>query len=263
MPSPRFVTAVRRVLLATAILSASVAPALAEGPTVFAAASLKDVLSSIAEAWKTETGKQATLSFAGSSAIARQIEEGAPADIFISADLAWMDHLDGKGLIDKATRVDLLGNAIVLVSPKDSDVTTTIAKGFPLADLLGDGRLAIANVDAVPAGVYGKAALENLGVWDGVKDKLAQSENVRAALLLVSRGEAPLGIVYATDAKADPGVRVVATFPEQSHAPIVYPAALVEGSSDPDARAFLAFLSSPQASRLFTEAGFTVLGATN
>lgn len=235
-------------------------PAMAE-PTVFAAASMKTALDEVASAWKAETGKTASISYAASSALAKQIEAGAPADIFISADRDWMDYLGERQLIDAATRVDLLGNSIVLVAPKDSASEIDIAKGFPLASLLGDGRLAMANVDSVPAGKYGKAALEHLGVWDSVKDRLAQAENVRSALVLVSRGETPLGIVYQTDAAADPGVKVVGTFPPASHPPIVYPVALTAGTADADAGAFVAFLQTVTAKAVFEKQGFTVLAA--
>ncbi|MCL6706142.1 molybdate ABC transporter substrate-binding protein [Pseudomonas sp. R2.Fl] len=253
----------RRLGLALALTLAPLGSALAEGTTVFAAASLKDVLESIAGTWKAETGKEVSLSFAGSSALAKQIEQGAPADLFISADLNWMDYLDKADLIDRESRHNLLGNSIVLVAPKDSTVSIEIARDFPLSDMLGDGRLAMANTDAVPAGVYGKAALTALGVWDSVESKVAQAENVRAALLLVSRAEAPLGIVYATDAKADPGVKVVGTFPEDSHPPIIYPAAKLKASTDADAAAFLDYLSSPKAVEQFHAAGFTTLAETN
>jgi len=235
----------------------------AEPVTVFAAASLKESAEKVAAAWKAAGGADVTFSFAGSSALAKQIEEGAPADVFISADLKWMDHLDKAGKVKADTRVNLLGNRIVLVAPKDAAVATTIAPGFPLATLLGNERLAMANVDAVPAGTYGKAALTNLGVWESVKDKVAQAENVRAALLLVSRGEAPLGIVYATDAKVDPSVKVVDTFPEASHPAIVYPVALTTDGKNPRAAEFLAYLQGADAHAIFTAAGFTVLAKTN
>ncbi|MBO3759101.1 molybdate ABC transporter substrate-binding protein [Ciceribacter sp. L1K22] len=253
----------RAISLALAFALAPLGTALAEGPTVFAAASLKNVLESIATSWKDETGKEVTLSFAGSSALAKQIEQGAPADLFISADLNWMDYLDKAGLIDKESLRNLLGNSIVLVAPKESPVALVITKDFPLAETLGDEKLAMANTDSVPAGVYGKAALTSLGVWEAVQGKVAQAENVRAALLLVSRAEAPLGIVYATDAKADPDVRVVDTFPENSHPPIVYPGAVIKASQNADAGAFLDYLSSPKAVEQFEAAGFTALAASN
>lgn len=242
-------------------LAALPVPAMAQerGPVVFAAASLKNALDAVVAAWTTETGRSATVSYAASSALANQIEGDAPADVFISADIAWMDYLAGKQLIRDGTRASLLGNRIVLVAPRDATVTATIEKGFPLADLLGDERLSMANVDAVPAGRYGKAALEWLGVWDGVKDRIAQAENVRAALLLVSRGETPLGIVYATDAASDPHVKVVGTFPEASHEPIVYPVAVTASSSSPDAAVFVDYLKTDAAKAIFEAQGFTVL----
>lgn len=226
---------------------------------VFAAASLKNALDDINAAYKAESGKAAVISYAGSSALARQIEEGAPADIFISADLDWMDYLQKKDLIRAATRFNLLGNHIVLVAPKASDLSVDIKPGFDLSGLLGGGKLAMANTDAVPAGRYGKASLQSLGVWDSVSGDIAQAENVRAALLLVARGEAPLGIVYSTDAVAETGVKVVGGFPDESHPPIIYPAALVKASATPGAEAFLSFLKSDTARKLFEKQGFSVL----
>src|SRR5262249_16152667 len=187
-------------------LALPAAPAVAKDLLVFAAASLKNALDDIDASYKKETGKEVTVSFAASSALAKQIEQGAPADLFISADLDWMDYLAKKNLIKPATRSNLLGNSIVLVAPADSTVTAKIAPNFALASLLGDRRLAMANVQSVPAGKYGKAALEKLGVWDSVKDRVAQADNVRAALLLVSKGEAPLGIVYKTDLASAPTI---------------------------------------------------------
>jgi molybdate transport system substrate-binding protein len=253
----------RRFLLgfATALFFLAVYPAAAQGnrPVIFAAASLKTVLDDIAAQWQQETKKPVAISYAASSALARQIEQGAPADLFISADLDWMDYLQQRNLIRVDTRSSLLGNRIVLVAPKDSTATATIAPGFNLAGLLGTGRLAMADVNAVPAGKYGKAALESLGVWTTVQDKVAQSENVRAALLLVARGEAPLGIVYRTDAAAEPGVKIVGAFPENTHPAIVYPVAQTSGGRNPDAAAFLAYLKSARARAHFEKQGFTVL----
>ncbi|WP_321379473.1 molybdate ABC transporter substrate-binding protein [Rhizobium sp.] len=234
----------------------------ADSVTVFAAASLKETLGTIAGNFTKDTGKQVKLSFAASSVLAKQIDEGAPADVFISADLSWMDHLDKGGLLVDGSRVNLLGNRIVLVEAASSTVTTRIKPGFDLAGLLGRERLAMGNVDSVPAGLYGKAALTTLGIWDSVKDKVAQADNVRAALLLVSRQEAPFGIVYETDAKVEPGVKIVDRFPEDSHPAIVYPAALVKASKNPDAKAFLTYLQSGKSAQVFTDAGFTVLGKT-
>ena len=227
---------------------------------VFAAASLKTALDAVNAQWQKETGKKATISYAASSALARQIEQGAPAQVFISADLDWMDYLAGKNLIKPDTRANLLGNRIVLIAPKDRAQNIEIKPGFDLAKVVGEGRLAMANVDAVPAGKYGKAALEKLGVWASVSNKIAQAENVRAALLLVSRGEAPAGIVYQTDAAADPSVWIVGVFPENTHPPIVYPMALTAGANHPDAPAFLVYVKSAKAKPLFEAQGFTILG---
>ena len=241
---------------------AAVAPPSAQAEekvTVFAAASLKNALDNLNAAWKADTGKEATISYAASSALAKQIEEGAPADIFISADLDWMKYLSDKSLIRTDTEVKLLGNRIVLVAPKDSIAETTIAPNFDLAGLLGDGKLAMADVKPVPAGKYGKAALESLGVWASVESKVAQAENVRAALKLVSMGEAALGIVYATDAASEPGVKILGTFPEDSHPPIVYPAGLTAASKNADAAEFLKYLQSAKAKELFEAQGFTYL----
>jgi molybdate transport system substrate-binding protein len=227
---------------------------------VFAAASLKNALDEIAATWAKDTGKPAPrISYAASSALARQMEQGAPADLFISADLDWMDYAAGKNLIKADTRFNLLGNKIVLIAPKDSKTITLALTGGDLAEALAGGKLSMGNVDAVPAGKYGKAALEKLGAWNSVKDSIAQAENVRAALVLVARGEAPLGIVYSTDAAAEPGVKIVATFPADSHPPITYPAALTRESKNADARTFLDFLRSAKARAVFEKQGFTVL----
>jgi molybdate transport system substrate-binding protein len=236
-------------------------PARAQGkPVVFAAASLNTALDAIAAARQKETGKSVSISYASSAALARQIEQGAPADIFISADLDWMDWAQERHLIMTGTRETLLGNALVLVEAADANVAFKIAPGADLAAVLGDSRLAVGEVNSVPAGKYAKEALEKLGMWAGVQNKLAQTDNVRAALSFVARGEARFGIVYATDAKAEPKVKVVAVFPETSHPPILYPAALTPTSRNADAAAFLAFLRSPTAVRLFVEQGFDMVG---
>src|SRR5215475_9290593 len=206
---------------------------------IFAAASLKNALDAINAHWQKETGRKALISYGASSTLAKQIEQAAPAQMFISADLDWMDYLAQRNLIKPETRSNLLGNRIVLIAPKDRAQSINIKPGFDLAKALGDGRLSMANVDSVPAGKYGKAALEKLGVWASVSGKLAQAENVRAALLLVSRGEAPLGIVYQTDAAADPDVKIVGTFPDDTHPPIIDPIALTASATHPDAEAFL------------------------
>ena len=240
------------------------AQARSEGSVVvFAAASLKNALDDAVAAWTKETGKVARISYAASSALAKQIEAGAPADLFLSADLAWMDYVAGRDGIKASTRTNLLRNALVLIAPKDSTIAVDLKPGLDLAKTLGDGRLAMGNVEAVPAGKYGKAALESLGAWEGVKGRVAQAENVRAALLLVARGEAPLGIVYATDAVSDTSVRVVATFPAASHPPVIYPVALTRDSTNPDAAALLAYLRGPAARVYFERQGFSVIGAEN
>ncbi len=236
-------------------------PAAAADIVVFAAASLKNALDDTNRQYQRDTGKRATISYGASSALARQIEAAAPADLFISADLDWMNYVAERKLIRPESRANLLANTIVLIAPADSPATATIGPNFPLAALLGDGRLAMADPIAVPAGKYAKAALERLGVWGSVVDRRATAENVRAALLLVSRGECPLGIVYKTDAVADPGVRIVAAFPADTHPPIVYPMALVAASTHPDAAGFAAYLRSPAARVLFEKQGFTVLGS--
>jgi len=247
-----------------ATLMAAVPAAHAEGKVlVFAAASLKDGLDAVNKACEADVGEAATISYAASSALAKQIEGGAPADVFISADLDWMKYLSDKKLTKPDSEVKLLGNQIVLVAPKDSEAETRIEKGFDLAKLIGDGKLAMGDFKAVPAGKYGKAALESLSVWSSVEGKVAQAENVRAALKLVSTGEAALGIVYATDARADKGVKVVGTFPEDSHPPIIYPVAQTADSKDKDAPAFLKCLESAKAAELFRAQGFTILAPSN
>ena len=233
--------------------------AVADDLVIFAAASLKNALDEIAGNWKAETSKTTAISYAASSALAKQIAEGAPADIFISADIAWMDDVAGKDLIKADTRSNLLGNRIVLVAPADSTVSLDIEAGMDLAGALNGGKLAMGDPAAVPAGKYGKAALEKLGIWDSVSASVAAAENVRAALAFVSKGEAPLGIVYQTDAAADPGVKVVGTFPEDSHPPIIYPVAVTASSANADAEAFLEYLHSPGATASFQKQGFTVL----
>jgi molybdate transport system substrate-binding protein len=227
---------------------------------VFAAASLKNALDEIAATWSKDTGKPAPkISYAASPALAKQMEQGAPADMFISADLDWMNYVADKNLIKPDSRFNLLGNKIVVIAPKDSKTTTLALKGADLTAALAGGKLSMANVDSVPAGKYGKAALEKLGAWGNVKDSIAQAENVRAALLLVARGEAPLGIVYETDARAEPRVRIVARFPETSHPPIVYPAAVTSASRSTEAENFLQALRSPASAAIFAGEGFSVL----
>ena len=241
--------------LAIALASMLVAvPARAHNLTIFAAASLKGALDAVVRGY--DPAAKVVVSYAASSALAKQIENGAPADVFISADLDWMDYLQARKLIDPGTRTNLLRNRLVLIAPVGSGVTLEIKPGFALARALRDGRLAMANADAVPAGRYAKAALQNLGVWNAVTGKLAPAADVRDALALVARAEAPLGIVYRTDAIAEKKVRIVGEFPQSSHAPIVYPAAVVAGSDNLYARPFLKYLGSPAAQAIFASYGF-------
>jgi len=226
--------------------------------TVFAAASLKNALDDVDTAFTAQSHVTVRASYAASSALARQIEQGAPADAFISADSDWMDYLARRQLIVAASRRDVLTNHLALIAPAASSVRLAIHNGFPLAKALGDGRLAIAGPD-VPAGKYGQASLVALGAWDGVKDHLAPAQKVRGALTFVAQGEAPLGIVYDTDAKSEPKVKIVGLFPDDSHPRIVYPAALVAASNTPGAGAYLIFLQGPQASAIFKRYGFIVL----
>ena len=241
----------------TAVLSGGMAlPAMAGEVVVFAAASLKTALDGVAADFEAATGHEVTVSYAGSNALAKQIIDGAPADIFLSAAVNWMDEVEKAGLVVPGTRADLLGNRLVLIAHGKGVAQVEIVPGFDLAGLLGDGRLSMAMVDAVPAGQYGKAALEHLGVWPAVAGAVAQSENVRAALSLVAAGEAPFGIVYASDAAAEDNVTVVATFPEESHPPIVYPVALLTEAADAADRAFLEALSGDAARARFAAEGF-------
>ncbi|WP_322867765.1 molybdate ABC transporter substrate-binding protein [Aquicoccus sp. G2-2] len=227
--------------------------------TIFAAASTKTALDDVATAFHDATGNTMVLSYAGSSTLARQIELGAPADIFLSANIAWMDRLDAKGAIRPETRHDLLGNSLVLIATAPGPAPVTITKGFDLPKLVGSARIAMALVNAVPAGIYGKAALQWLGVWDALSPQVVQTDNVRAALALVALGEAPFGITYATDAVAEPRVTAIATFPPESHAPIIYPVAATATRTNPLTASALAFLTSPAARRAFKRQGFTVL----
>jgi molybdate transport system substrate-binding protein len=237
------------------------APARAQGSdvVVFAAASLKNALDDVAAQWRKESGNKVVISYAASSALAKQIEQGAPAQLFISADVDWMEYLAGKGLIRPGTRSNLLGNRIVLVAPKDAAKPIDIKRGFDLSAIIGQGRLAVANVQFVPAGKYAKAALEALGIWSSVSSRLAQAENVRAALLLVSRGEAAAGIVYQTDAASDPNVTIIGVFPGDTHPRILYPIALTTNATSPAAEAFLAYVKSAKSKARFEAHGFTFL----
>jgi molybdate transport system substrate-binding protein len=234
-------------------------PAAADEVVVFAAASLKTALDEVAAAWMAETGETVTISYAGSNQLATQIIAGAPADIFISAAVNWMDEVEKAGLVAEGTRADLLGNTLVLIAHGRDAAPVEIGPGFDLAGLLGDEKLAMALVDAVPAGQYGKAALEALGIWAEVEPSVAQADNVRAALALVSTGEAPYGIVYASDAAADDNVTIAGTFPADSHPPIVYPAALLTGAADEADRAFHEALTSEAADAAFAAQGFVIL----
>ena len=247
------------VALAVAILHFA-GSAGAQTITVLAAASLTDALSEIGKAYQAKTGVLPSLSFAASSTLARQIEASGGADIFVSADSDWMDYLDNRGLIAHETRKNLLGNHLVLIAPAETQLTLAVAPHFDLVGALHGGRLAIADPDSVPAGKYAKTALTTLGVWNSVVDRTVYAENVRVALAYVARGEAPLGIVYTTDAIGEKRVRIVATFPGNSHAPIVYPAALTRDAK-PEAKGFLDFLRGPEARAIFEKDGFIILGA--
>ena len=248
------------LLTIACLVLGSVMPAVAqETLTVFAAASLKNALDDVDAAFSTMSGIKVAASYAASSTLAKQIEEGAPADVFASADVDWMDYAQQKQLIRNDTRINLLGNRLVLIAPKTSPLgNVAIGPGFDLAALAGDGRIVTGDVRAVPVGRYAKAALEKLGAWTKAAPKMAMSENVRAALALVARGEAPLGIVYETDAKVEPNVKIVGAFPADSHPPIVYPFAATAGAKPPAER-YLAFLRSPAAKNVLEHYGFTVL----
>lgn len=224
--------------------------------TVFAAASLKNALDEVGQSWSAQSRVRVVVSHAASSVLARQIEKGAPADLFISADLEWMDYLSQRKLVHEATRIRLLRNTLVLIAPQGSPVATDLKPGLRLDALLGKGRLSMADTESVPAGKYGKAALQSLGLWQQVAGKTLRTDNVRTALNFVARAEAPLGIVYRTDAAAEPKVRVVATFPAHAHPPIVYQAALLADSRKAEAAAFFAHLKSSAAAGIFSQHGF-------
>jgi molybdate transport system substrate-binding protein len=250
------------LLVAFTILCGSAhTPALAQDKnlTVFAAASMKNALDDIDAAYTAKSGVKIAASYAASSALAKQIEQGAPADIFASADTDWMDYAINKKNINEPTRVNLLGNSIVLIAPKDSKIeNVAIGSGFDLAKLAGDGKIATGDVKAVPVGKYAKAALEKLGAWQLAEPKFAMAESVRAALTLVARGEAALGIVYSTDAKVEPGVKIVGIFPEDSHPPIIYPVAAT-ATAKTEAADYLAFLRTSAAKAIFEKYGFKFL----
>jgi molybdate transport system substrate-binding protein len=244
------------------ILCGSVSPpAVAQDKslTVFAAASMKNALDDVNAAYTAKTGVKIAASYAASSVLAKQIEQGAPADVFVSADTDWMDYATAKKAISEPTRINLLGNSIVLIAPKDSSVSNvTIGPGFDLAKLAGAGKIATGDVNSVPVGKYAKAALEKLGAWDAAAPKFAMAESVRAALTLVARQEAVLGIVYSTDAKVEPGVKIVGTFPADSHPPIIYPVAATT-TAKAEAAGYLAFLRTSAAKAIFEKYGFSFL----
>lgn len=251
----------RATLLALALSTALAVPGFASAAeiTVFAASSLKTALDAIAADWEKATGNTVVISYDSSAKLAKQIQEGAPADLFISASKQWMDTLSDAKLIKAESRKNLLGNTLILVAADKAAAKVEIVKGFDLAGLVGDSKLAMGLVESVPAGQYGKEALTHLGVWDAVSPKVAQADNVRAALKLVETGEAAYGIVYGSDAVSDDKVAVVGTFPEDSHKPIVYPAAVTASSTAPEAQAFLDDLSSDAAGAIFAAQGFIVL----
>ncbi|HEX5212347.1 MAG TPA: molybdate ABC transporter substrate-binding protein [Pseudolabrys sp.] len=244
-----------------ALLSVSLPAAQAqEQITVFAAASLKNALDDTNAAFTKATGVKVTASYEASSSLAKQIEAGAPADVFISADLRWMDYVAGKKLIKDDTRVNLLGNKLVLIAPKDSKLDhVAIGQGFDIAKLAGDARIAVADVKAVPAGLYAKAALEKLGSWAAAEPKLAQAENVRATLAFVARGETPIGIVYETDAKIEPKVKIAGVFPDGSYPPVTYPVAVTASAKSPAAASYVKFLAGSTAKTIFEKYGFSFL----
>jgi molybdate transport system substrate-binding protein len=247
------------VVLGLVVPVAFAPAARADEVLVFAAASLKNALDDAAGAFQHQSGDSVKISYAASSALAKQIENDAPADLFISADLDWMNYLQQRNLIRSETRANLVGNRLVLIAPADATAAIDIKPGFALLPALGGGRLAMADPDAVPAGKYGKAALQKLMAWDAVEAHIARAEDVRAALRFVARGEAPLGIVYQTDAAAEPGVKIVGYFPAESYPPIIYPVAVTAHSQKRAARTLLDFLRSPAARPYFEKQGFTVL----
>jgi len=252
---------VLRQMLVAACVPISLLPgtALADKVTVFAAASMTNAMQEIEQVFEAETGHDLIVSLAGSSVLARQIQQGAPADVFISANTDWMDALEADGLIEPGTRMNLVGNRIALVAHGTGAAPVEISPDLDLSARLNGGKLAMALIEAVPAGIYGKAALDSLGLWDSVAADVAQTDNVRAALALVSTGEAPYGIVYTTDAVADDNVTVVGTFPAGSHPPIIYPVADIAGRDTQAEAEFMDFLRGPDARAAFERQGFTVL----
>ena len=256
---PRRAAALAALLAAAGSVATVPASAASDGPVVFAAASMKTALDVISAKFAAKTGHAPVISYGSSGVLAKQIASGAPADLFISADEQWMSFLADKGELKPGTRESLLGNELVLVEPADADAKLEIKPGFDLAAALGDGKLAVCTVASCPAGIYGKEALTRLGVYQAVEPKLAQAENVRAALLLVARGEAKFGIVYATDAKSEPKVKVVDTFPASSHAPITYPVAVLKDSGNARAGELETYLHGAEAAEILKGQGFTIL----
>jgi len=232
------------------------AQALSKDIIVLAASSLNCVCDEVGEGFRRDTGNNVTMSYEASSTLAKRIENGEPADLFISANPEWMDYLEQRRLIEPWSRSDLLGNALVVIASASNRVRLTIEPGFSLRTPLGDGKLAMADPAVVPAGMYGKAALEALGIWPSLASRVVAAKNAREALLMVARHEVPLGIAYATDAQSDPGVRVVATFPEETHPPIIYPVALTTASQNPAASTLLVYLKGATARAQFRKAGF-------
>ena len=253
----RFRNLTTAFVLAASLLGATAA--WAADPVVFAAASTKDAITDIANDFAAAGKGKVVTSFGSSGDLAKQIENGAPASIFISADTKWADYLDKKNLLVLGTRSDLLGNHLVLIAPLDSTMNIDLKPGAPLAAALGDGKLALADPESVPAGRYGKASLTKLGIWKDVESHVVGAKDVRATLALVELGEAPAGIVYATDAALSKKVKVVGVFPDDTHPPIVYPVALVTGHDTPEAKAFFAYMKGPEAAAVFKKYGFILL----
>jgi molybdate transport system substrate-binding protein len=255
----RFIRLLAALATAAAVATPHWAAAQEKSIIVFAAASMKNALDDIDAAFTKKSGIKVLASYAASSALMKQIEQGAPADVYVSADLQWMDYGSQKKLVQDQSRVNLLGNRLVLVAPKDSKIgDVAIGPSLDLAKLADGGRIATGDVRAVPVGLYAKAALEKLGLWASVEPKMAMADNVRAALILVARGEATLGIVYETDAKVEPGVKIIGVFPDDSHPPIVYPVALTINAK-PEAAQYLAFLRTQAAKSIFEGYGFSFL----
>jgi molybdate transport system substrate-binding protein len=255
---PKRIAIIVAVIVA-GIIGLPVQRAHAEDLMVFAAMTLQGALDDAAGAYQHQSGNNVIVSYGPSAALVKQIDNGAPADIFISADSDWMDAAQARGLIHDSTRVDLLSSQLVLIAPRNSSVSAAIKAGFPIEQMLGNGRLVMCDPMMMPAGRYGRAALQNLGVWQAVQDRVANADNVRAALAFVSRGEAPLGVVFDTDAALDKGVKIVGVFPAESHPPIVYPAAVIASSDNPAAEEFLAFLRSAAAKSIFERNGYIFL----